>query len=250
MADNNLHEELNTIRIELTALLRANRLLRSAVQEVNRIDMVRAALILRSSNHDKVPVEKILDGELPKEVPVKDYVFIENFSNLVRIAFSNLEMGNSLDKHLLISGYRILSENENGYFRKSNPVVYAFNHVPPHAVDVEDRLNECLRRVYSRESGNNIILKAMYIHNKIIDIYPFEKYNGELAIFALNYLLTENGLAPISLATLDRQEYLNMVTDCLKGVRQEVFYDYLCEAVEEKMKATLEACREYMRNQG
>ena len=49
MADNNLHEELNTMRIELTALLRANRLLRSAVQEVNRIDMVRAALILRSS---------------------------------------------------------------------------------------------------------------------------------------------------------------------------------------------------------
>ena len=127
MAEKNVHEELYRMRIELAAMMKNNRLLRSAVQEVNRIDMVRAALILRSSNHDKVPVEKILEGQLPKEVPVKEYVFIENFSNLVRIANSNLDMGNSLDKHLLVSGYRILSENENGYYRKSNPVVYAFN---------------------------------------------------------------------------------------------------------------------------
>ena len=248
MAETIAHEELYKMRIELAAMLKNNRLLRSAVQEVNRIDMVRAALILRSSSHDKVPVEKILDGELPKEVPVKEYVFIENFSNLVRIGYSNLEMGNSLDSHLLISGYRILSENENGYYRKSNPVVYSFNHVPPHAVDVEDRLRDCLRRVYSRESGNNIILKAMYIHNKIIDIYPFEDYNGELAIFALNYYLLENGLAPISMA-ITKQEYLNQISDCLKGVHQENFYNFLCGAVYDKMKGTIEACREYIRNQ-
>lgn len=248
MADKSVHEKLYEMRIELAAMLKNNRLLYSAVQEVNRIDMVRASLILRSTNHDKLPVEKILDGELPKEVPVKDYVFIENFSNLVRIAYSNLDMGNSLDKHLLISGYRILSENENGYFRKSNPVVYAFNHVPPHAVDTEDRLTDCLRKVYSRESGNNVILKAMYIHNKIIDIYPFEEYNGELAIFALNYYLLENGLAPISMA-LSRQDYLNQVSDCLKGVHQERFYDFLCGAIYDKMNGTIEACREYIKNQ-
>ncbi len=248
MTDKQVHEKLYQMRIELAAMLKSNRLLSSAVQEVNRIDMVRAALILRSTNHDRVPVEKILEGQLPKEVPVKDYVFIENFSNLVRIGFSNLEMGNSLDKHLLISGYRILSENENGYFRRSNPVVYTFNHVPPHSVDVEDRLDDCLRKVYSRESGNNIVLKAMYIHNKIIDIYPFEKYNGELAIFGLNYYLLENGLAPISMA-LTRQEYQSQVSDCLKGVHQEKFYDFLCGAVYDKMNGTIEACREYIRNQ-
>ena len=249
MADKAVHEELYQMRIELAAMLKNNRLLRSAVQEVNRIDMVRAALILSSSNHEQVPVEKILDGELPKEVPVKDYVFIENFGNLIQIAYSNLDMGNSLDKHLLINGYRILSENENGYFRKSNPVVYSFNHVPPHAVDVEQRLDECLRKVYSRDSGNNVILKAMYIHNKLIDIYPFEDYNGELAIFALNYYLMENGLAPISMA-LSRQEYLNQVSDCLKGVHQEAFYQFLCGAVYDKMNGTIEACREYIKNQG
>ena len=86
------------------------------------------------------------------------------------------------------------------------------------------------------------------VHNKIIDIYPFEKYNGELAIFALNYYLMENGLAPISMA-LTRQEYQNQVSDCLKGVHQEVFYQFLCGAIYDKMNGTIEACREYIKNQ-
>ena len=248
MSDNAIQQELYKMRIELTAMLRNNRLLRSAVHEVNRIDMVRAAMILRSTNHEKIPVEKILDGELPKEVAVKDYVFIENFNNLVRMAFSNLEMGNSLDKHLLINGYRLLSEDPNGYFRKSNPVVYAFNHVPPHAVDVEDRLVDCLRRVYGRDSGHNVALKAMYVHNKIIDIYPFDDFNAELAIFGMNYYLLENGLMPIG-RSISRQEYQTQVSDCLKGIHQERFYDFLCGAIYDKMNGTLEACREYIRNQ-
>ncbi len=243
-----MQKNLNAMKAELVSMLKNNRHLRSAVREVNRADMVRAALIMRSEAHEKVPVERILEGELPKEVPVKEYVFIENFSNLVRVGLSSMEMGNSLDKHMLVTGYRILSENENGYFRKSNPVVYAFNHVPPHAVDAEAKLEDSLRRVYSRDAGDNAILKAMYIHNKIIDIWPFDDNNGELAIFALNYFLMENGLAPISLS-LKRQEYLSMVADCLKGVHQEDMYDYLCVAVREKMEATLEACREFTRNQ-
>ena len=56
MADKKVHEELYRMRIELAAMLKNNRLLYSAVQEVNRMHMVRASLILRSSAHDKVPV--------------------------------------------------------------------------------------------------------------------------------------------------------------------------------------------------
>ena len=243
-----MREDLKKMKIELAAMVRSNRLLRSAVQEVSRANMIRASLIFRSDNHENIPVEKILDGEFPKEVPVQDYVFIGNCSNLVQMGMSSLEMGNSLDKHLLVTGYRILSENENGYFRKSSPVVYAFNHVPPHAVDAESMLEETLRRAYSRQAGDDVILKAMYIHNKIIDIWPFEEYNAELAAFALNYYLMENGLAPISFA-LRREDYLGMVTDCLKGIHQEEFYNFLSEAVTEKMKGTIDACRGFINNQ-
>lgn len=243
-----MHEELYNMRRELAGMIKNNRLLKSAIREVNRMDMIKASLIVRNPNHDKINVEEILNGgELQKDVPVGDYMFIENFGNVVRVAFNCIEMGNYLDKYLLISAYRILTEDENAYFRKNNPVLYAFNHVPEHAVDIEEKLDAAIRRVYSKEAGNNVILKAMYIHNKIIDIYPFKDYSAELAVFAMNYYLMENGFAPINMP-IDRQDYFEIVGDCLKGHRQEEFYNFLSRAVYDKMKGTVEACREYLKN--
>ena len=242
-----MHEKLYSMKNELAGMLKNDRLLKSAVREVNKIDMIRASLIVRNPNHESIPIDRILDGDLPKDVPVKDYVFIENFCNLIRVAYNCLEMGNYLDKHFLISGYRILYENGDGYFRKSNPVVYSFNHVPAYSADIEEKLDDAMRRVYSPEAGNNVVLKAMYIHNKLIDIYPFQEYSAELAIFAMNYYLMENGITPVSLP-IDRRDYFSIVADCLKGQRQEDLYNFLCKTVYDKMEGTIDACREYIRN--
>ena len=81
-----MHEELYSMRKELAAILHGNRLLRSAVNEVNKIDMIKAPLIIRSPNHERIAIDRILEGELQKDVPVKDYVFSENMGDLVRVA--------------------------------------------------------------------------------------------------------------------------------------------------------------------
>lgn len=243
-----MHEKLYDMKKELTGLLKQDRLLKSAVREVNKIDMIKGSLIVRNPRHDKIAVDEILKGDLQRDVPVKDYVFMENFCKVINVAYNCLEMGNYLDKYFLISAYRILIEDESGYFRKTNPVVYSYNHVPTHALDIEEKLDDALRRVYSLEAGNNVILKPMYIHNKLIEIYPFSQYSGELAVFAMNYYLMENGLAPINMP-ISREDYFNIVGDCLKGHRQEEFYNFLCRAVYDKMQGTIDACREYLKNQ-
>lgn len=243
-----MHEELYEMKKELAAMFARDRLLKSAVREVNKVDMIRGSLIVRTAKHEKIKIEEILNGgDLQKDVSVGDYLFIQNFGNVIRVAYNCLEMGNYLDKYLLISAYKILSQDEDGYFRKSNPVVYAFNHVPAHSSDVEAKLDDAMRRIYSPEAGDNVILKAMYVHNKLIDIYPFQEYSGELAIFAMNYYLMENGLAPINMP-INRQDYFTIVGECLKGHRQEEFYQFLCKAVYDKMQGTIDACREYLNN--
>ncbi len=242
-----MHEKLYEMKKELTGLLKKDRLLKSAVKEVNRIDMIKGSLIVRNARHDDVAVDAILKGDLQGDVPVKDYVFIENFGKVINVAYNCLEMGNYLDRYLLISAYRLLSEDENGYFRKTNPVVYAFNHVPTHSLDIEEKLDDALRRVYSPKAGNNVVLKAMYVHNKLIEIYPFSEFSGELAVFAMNYYLMENGLAPINMP-MSQEDYFDIVGDCLKGRRQEEFYDFLCRAIYDKMQGTIEACEEYFKN--
>lgn len=242
-----MHEKLYNMRKELAELLKGDRLLKSAVMEVNKLDMIKGSLVVGNANHEKIAVDKILEGELQKEISVKYYIFIQNFCELVKVAENCLEMGNYIDKNLLISAYRILSEDKDAYFRKSNPVLYSFNHVPVHSLDIEEKLDDAMRRVYSPKAGNDVILKAMYIHNKLIDIYPFEDFSGEIAVFAMNYFLMENGFTPTNMP-ISREDYLDMTSACLKGNKQEEFYSFLYRAVYDKMEGTIEACREYIKN--
>ena len=46
-----MHEKLNSMRRELTEILRSDRLLKSAVREVNKMDMIKGSLIIRNSRH-------------------------------------------------------------------------------------------------------------------------------------------------------------------------------------------------------
>ncbi len=238
-----MQSEFVIMKHQLADLFKENRDLRKAVREVNKVDMIRGSMIIRNTRHDIIAIDRILEGELQKDIPIGDYVFIQNFCSVLEMAYSNLEMGNSLDKNLLVRAYRILAEDPNGSFRKSNPVVYAFNHVPPHRTDIDGLLTDVLRRVYSSEAGNNVVMKAMYIHNKIIDIYPFDDFSGELAVFAMNYYLMGEDLMPVSLP-IERQEYLDLVAACLKGSRQDEFYEFLYKTISDKMQRTITACSE------
>ena len=81
-----MHEKLNSMRRELTEILRSDRLLKSAVREVNKMDMIKGSLIIRNSRHDKIAIDEILKGELQRDVPVGDYLFIENFGKVITSA--------------------------------------------------------------------------------------------------------------------------------------------------------------------
>ena len=238
-----MQSEFMIMRKQLEDLFEENRDLKKAVKEVNKVDMIRASMIIRNTRHDILAVDRILEGELQRDVSVGDYVFIQNFCEVLNMAYSNLDMGNSFDKNLLLKTYRILEEDPEAGFRKSNPVVYAFNHVPPHRVDIDELLTEVFRKLYSSEAGNNVVMKAMYLHNKLIDIYPFDEYNGEIAVFAMNYYLMSEGLMPISIP-MDRQEYLDLVAACLKGNRQSELYEFLYRTINDKMQRTIAACSE------
>ena len=210
-----MQEKLYSMKKELAELLGRDRLLKSAVKEVNKLDMIKASMVIRNPHHETIDIDRILGGELKKDLALGDYVFIENFCKLVKLADNCLDMGNYIDKNFLISAYRTL--------------------------------DDAMRRVYRPEAGNNVVLKAMYIHNKLIDIYPFPEFNGEIAVFALNYYLMENGFTPINMP-VKREQYCSMVSDCLKGQNQEVFYNFLMQAVYDKMEGTIDACIEYLKN--
>ena len=240
-----MHTELMQMRKTLSGMLSSNAALKLAVREVNKMDMIRGSLVARNPKHQEIQIDKILDGELQKDVAVGDYVFIQNFCELTKLAYNNLEMRNSLDRGLLTSSYKILAEDPAGGLRRDNPVVYAFNHVPPDYADIDNRLVLLSRKIYIEDFGDDIIARAIYVHNSIVDIWPFHEFNGELAVFAMNYYLMEQGLMPIDMP-MSKQDYEELIAACLKGRRTNEEYAFIKAAIYEKMAGTIEACRGYI----
>ena len=132
-----MQEELLKMKKELASILAANKALKQALREVNKLDMIKASLIVRNPRHQSLNIDKILDGDLPTDVAVGDFVFIENYCELVKSAYSNLNMGNSMNAGLLKAAYRILEEDPDADFRKDSPVVFAFSHMPPDWQDID-----------------------------------------------------------------------------------------------------------------
>ena len=240
-----MQEELLKMKKELASILAANKALKQALREVNKLDMIKASLIVRTDKHQDLNIDRILDGDLPKDVAVGDFVFIENYCELVKSAYNNLNMGNSMNSGLLKAAYRILEEDPDAGFRTDSPVVFTFSHVPPDWQDIEERLTNSFRRIYAGRIENDIAARAMYIHNCVIDVWPFDEYNGELAIFAMNYYLMEQGFMPIDMP-MERKDYIELVTSCLKGIRVDEEYEFFRDAIAEKMRGTLDACRGYL----
>ncbi len=239
-----MQAEFKQLKNEFAEVLSRNSNLKKAIREVTKKELIKASLVVRNPRHKSVSVDGILEGILQKDVTVGDYVFIQSSNELMREIYGNLEMGNKMDRNLLVKAYRILSEDDEGSFRNSNPVVYGFNLVPVNATEIEQQIEEMFRKVYSDDTGDNVILNAMFIHNKIIEIWPFEEFSGELAVFAMNYYFMEKGLMPI-IFDMEQQDYLDLVSACLKGRRREELYKYIYGAVKDKMKNTIEICKGY-----
>ena len=237
-----MQAELQKLRKQLSEILVSDKALKQALREVNKMDIIKASLIVRNPKHQEVKVGEILEGQLQKDVPVGDYLFIQNACEAVKMAYNNIEMGNGVDGNLLKSAYRILTEEQDSGYRTDNPVVYNFNHVPPHCADIEERVNRSCRKIYDEQFEDDVIAKAMYIHNAIIDIWPFADFNGEIAIFAMNYYLMEQGLMPIDMP-MDRQDYFDLVASCLKGLRPDEEYAFIKDAVFQKMQGAIAVCQ-------
>ena len=241
-----MQKKLIELKKQLYAILSREADLKKALREVNKIDMIKASLIVRNPKHQEVSVDRIIEGELIRDVSIGDYVFVRNYAELVKSAYNNLEMGNSVDRNLLITAYRILSEDPEGGLRNDNPVVYSINHVPPHSADVDDRLSKAFRKVYGNEMADDIVARAMYMHNSIVDIWPFDEYSGEIAIFAMNYYLMEQGLMPIDMP-MKQQDYFDLIAACLKGRRPDEEYEFFEAAITTKMISTIDVCKGYVK---
>lgn len=64
-----MHLGLYNMRKELAGILKDSPVLKSAVQDVGRVDMIRASMIVRNSRHRNIDIQSILDGNFQRKYP-------------------------------------------------------------------------------------------------------------------------------------------------------------------------------------
>ena len=59
-----MQEKLYSMKKELAELLGRDRLLKSAVKEVNKLDMIKASMVIRNPHHETIDIDRILVYEM------------------------------------------------------------------------------------------------------------------------------------------------------------------------------------------
>ena len=65
-----MQEKLYSMKKELAELLGRDRLLKSAVKEVNKLDMIKASMVIRNLHHETIDIDRILGCELKKDLEI------------------------------------------------------------------------------------------------------------------------------------------------------------------------------------
>lgn len=212
------------------------------LKKLDETDHIYGNLSLEGTELSRKDIEGMIEGEIPRTASLKECIFVKNYLTALEVMRDNLALRNSLDKRLLLKFYNILT-GQAEIFRKSGPVDLEFRHVPPHHSEVESRLSTLLQSAYKDRS--NEIRSASRIHCGILDIRPFEKCNGIMARFAMNYYLEEKGFLPVALR-YNQDEYTKTMIQCLRDRDDALFFWGLERAEYNKLVQVLQiaACEE------
>lgn len=213
------------------------------IEALNATDWAYSCLNLKGSQITKETVSQIVSGKFVIDATVNEHLLIERHEDTLKETISLLEMDNDLTESVFRRLFsKFVSEPEFEY-RRGNPVIMTFGFNPVYSKDIKDEIQELFRWLYSddvsSEINQNEILKAAYLHNRFIEIYPFEELTEEMASIVMYYYLMQRGYPPFVLR-FSQQEYYKSVAAYLKKNDISSFYNCMERSIYNKIEVLLQ----------
>lgn len=210
--------------------------------EMNRLDWICSCRCLSGEAISRENIKKILDGELVVEVGLQTHQLIFRYAAMMKRVESMLEMDTSLGERELLELYRFLLEPEpqtrpDGsvtYYRRNNPVLAEWKYTPPDFREVGEQMKLLFHWLLCKrdeiDPDMDPILRAAVLHNRLIEIYPFDSDSALMARAAMFYELRAAGFPPVRL-DLDEQEYNEAIVLYLKKEDSTPLYNALLNSI-------------------
>lgn len=209
------------------------------INEINQVDWIHTSMRLDGNNITRDNVQRIVKGEFVVDVKVNDHTVITKYQEAIQYINNIAGMGAELDEKELFHFYRILANTGVEEYRRTNPVLVSLDYNPPHPSEIEEQMGLLFQWMREYDFQNNQILKAAYLHNKIVEIYPYESCSEAIARLAMYSELIKNGYPPI-LLNMSESEYYSVIRSYLKKEEIQPMYLPLERAVYNKLEVMMQ----------
>lgn len=194
-------------------------------REKQNIDWVTMNMQLDGNPISVENATKIARGEYILEATLEEHMTVTHLVEVLPLMHTLLGMQEDLSPETLNKFYEKISGGQVPLYRKTTPVLFHLSYNPVLPQEIQEELRKLFAAVYRDDTMDNIE-KAVYIHNHLIRIYPFDQYSETIARAALEYQLIASGLPMIPL-TLSEQEYNNGLTEFLKFGKESILIENL-----------------------
>ncbi|HWQ77422.1 MAG TPA: Fic family protein [Anaerovoracaceae bacterium] len=209
------------------------------INEINLVDWIYTCMRLDGSGIGKAGVQRILKGEFIIEVSISDHSAVGFYQDAIRIAYGMAEMGDELTEKSLFRFYQALTNPGRLEYRRTNPVLIMLDYIPPHPSEIEEQMDILFQWMDTNDFQGNPILRAAYLHNKLVEIYPYETGSEAVARMAMYYELIRNGYPPV-LLNLSEPEYYAAIRSYLKKEEIQPLYEPLERGVYNKLEIMMQ----------
>lgn len=183
--------------------------------EKQRIDWIIMNLRLSGSPMSEEAAADIAAGGFALDAPLEDHLLIGRLLDVLQLMEASAKQNRELSRGILEDFYRALSGGVEPVYRKSTPVLFHLSYNPVLPQEIEEELSALFRKLHD-EAVYEPFSQAVWIHNELIRIYPYDQYSEILARAAMEYELLYSG-KPVCSLTLQETEYNCALTDYLKG---------------------------------
>ncbi len=215
----------------------------SLLFELDQADWIYSSIRLDGNILPRSKIERILKGDFVIDVSVSHHAAVSNHQQTIRMLCDMAEMDVYLSKNILMKMYDCLIKPPCLDFRKSNPVLHMLSYNPPHFKEIEEQIDLLFYWFYKDNYSLNPIERAALVHNKLIEIYPFESGSEAVARAAAQYILLQAGF-PIILWNISEQEYYDAVSLYLKSEDITPIYEVLERGTYNKLLIMLQLTSE------
>ncbi|MGI6751225.1 MAG: Fic family protein [Anaerovoracaceae bacterium] len=209
------------------------------LQELDSLDFIYSILFLDGSNAKRDDVQAIIRGDIRENVSVSDHTTIAKYRQGIEEIRFMVDIHTDLTEKSLFQIYEAMYKPFVQGYRKSNPVIEEIDYRPPHFFEIEEQMQVLFYWLYSNGEGENPIVRAAQLHNRIIEIYPFENDSLAMARIVAQYYLLRHGF-PFIPWDVGIKQYHSAIMKYLDNEEYQPIYQILESGIYNKMELLLQ----------